>query len=96
MKDRKKTQELIVYDNPKSPISEIFRTLRTNIQFMDTNKSSKTILITSTYAGEGKSWVSSNLAISFAQTGKKVLLKEDNTKFLVYLQYLVFQIFYQV
>ena len=67
-------KELIVFKEPKSPISEIFRTLRTNIQFMDAKKSSKSILITSTFAGEGKSWISSNLAVSFAQTGRKVLL----------------------
>ncbi len=67
-------KELIVFKDPKSPISEIFRTLRTNIQFMDARKNSKTILVTSTYAGEGKSWISSNLAVTFAQAGKKVLL----------------------
>ena len=67
-------KELIAFNAPKSPISEIFRTLRTNIQFMNTKKNTKTILITSTYASEGKSWVSSNLAVTFAQTGKKVLL----------------------
>lgn len=70
----KSKNELILFDDPKSPISEIFRTLRTNIQFIDTKKNSKTILITSTFAGEGKSWVSANLAVSFAQTGKMVLL----------------------
>ena len=67
-------KELIVVKNPKSPVSEIFRTLRTNIQFMNTRKSSKNILITSAFANEGKSWISSNLAVTFAQAGKKVLL----------------------
>lgn len=67
-------KELIVQRNPKSPIAEMFRTLRTNIQFMNTQKHLKTILVTSTMPEEGKSWVSSNLAITFAQTGKKVLL----------------------
>ncbi len=67
-------KELIAQRNPKSPISEMFRTLRTNIQFMGAQKHIKTILVTSTMPGEGKSWVSSNLAITFAQTGKKVLL----------------------
>ena len=67
-------KELIVLKDPKSPISEIFRTLRTNIQFMDTKKNSKVILVTSAYANEGKSWISSNLAVTFAQAGKKVLL----------------------
>ncbi len=67
-------RELITYQNPKSPISEIFRTLRTNIQFMNTNKKMQTLLITSTFPAEGKSWVTSNLAVTFAQTGKKVIL----------------------
>lgn len=71
MKTRK---ELIAQRDPKSPISEVFRTLRTNIQFMDTSKRMKTLLLTSTFPGEGKSWVSSNLAVTFAQTGKKVIL----------------------
>ena len=67
-------RELIAQRSPKSPIAEIFRTLRTNIQFMNSQKSLRTILITSTMPGEGKSWISSNLAITFAQAGKKVLL----------------------
>lgn len=67
-------KELITEKDPKSPISEVFRTLRTNIQFMNTSKRMKTLLITSSYPGEGKSWVASNLAVTFAQTGKKVLL----------------------
>ena len=67
-------KELIVQRDPKSPISEIFRTLRTNIQFMSSSKELKTIVVTSTLPGEGKSWVSANLAIVFAQAGKKVIL----------------------
>ena len=67
-------KELITYKNPKSPIAETFRTLRTNIQFMNTKKNLQSILITSTMPGEGKSWVSANLATTFAQAGKKVIL----------------------
>lgn len=67
-------KELITFRNPKSPISETFRTLRTNIQFMNVNKRLKSILITSTLPGEGKSWVASNLAVTFAQAGKQVIL----------------------
>lgn len=67
-------KEIITYRNPKSPVSEVFRTLRTNIQFMNVNKKLKTLLVTSTLPGEGKSWVTSNLAITFAQAGKKVVL----------------------
>lgn len=67
-------KELIVYQEPKSPISEVFRTLRTNIQFMNANGKLKTILVTSTLPEEGKSWVSSNLAVTFAQAEKKVII----------------------
>lgn len=67
-------KELIAQRDPKSPVSEVFRTLRTNIQFMSTNKKLKTLLITSTFPNEGKSWVASNLAVTFAQAGNKVIL----------------------
>lgn len=67
-------KELIVQKDPKSPVSEVFRTLRTNIQFMNTAKKLQTLLITSTLPGEGKTYVSSNLAVTFAQAGKKVIL----------------------
>ena len=67
-------KEVITHQDPKSPISEIFKTLRTNIQFMSTKGKLKTILVTSTLPGEGKSWVSSNLAVTFAQAGKRVVL----------------------
>lgn len=67
-------KEVIAHKNPKSPISEVFRTLRTNIQFMDVNKKMRVLLVTSTFPSEGKSWVASNLAVTFAQAGKKVVL----------------------
>ena len=67
-------KELIAQKDPKSPVSEVFRTLRTNIQFMSTNKKLRTLLVTSTFPSEGKSWVASNLAVTFAQAGNKVIL----------------------
>ena len=67
-------REIIVAKEPKSPISEIFRTLRTNIQFMNAKDKLKSILVTSSSPSEGKSWVSVNLATTFAQAGKKVIL----------------------
>lgn len=73
-------KEVIVHKNPKSPISEIFRTLRTNIQFMDINKKMKTMLVTSTFAGEGKSWIVANIATTFAQAGKKVLIVDADMR----------------
>ena len=67
-------KELITHEDPKSPVSEMFRTLRTNIQFMNVSKKMKVLLVTSTFPGEGKSWIASNLAVTFAQAGKKVVL----------------------
>lgn len=66
--------ELIVKKNPKSRIAEAIRIIRTNIQFSLKLKKGKTILVTSSVPGEGKSFTSSNLAISFAQKNLKVLL----------------------
>ena len=68
------SSELVVDKMPKSIVSENIKSLRTNLQFTAIDQNLKTILVTSTNAGEGKSFISSNLAISFAQTGKKVLL----------------------
>lgn len=73
-------ENLIVHQDPKSPISEIFRTLRTNIQFMSMKKELKSLLVSSTLPGEGKSWVSSNLAVAFAQAGKKVILVDADMR----------------
>ncbi len=73
-------KEVIAHKNPKSPISEIFRTLRTNIQFMNVNKKLKVLLVTSTFPGEGKSWTASNLAVTFAQAGKRVVLIDSDMR----------------
>lgn len=73
LKDSSKI-DLIVHKKPNALASESIRTLRTNLQFASVDKNLKTLLITSTLPGEGKSFVSANLAISFAQAGKKVLL----------------------
>lgn len=67
-------QELVTITHPKSPIAEAYRTLRTNIQFSSFDKSVKTVTVTSSGPGEGKSTVASNLAVVTAQSGKKTLL----------------------
>lgn len=72
----KKRSGLITMEDPKSPISESFRTLRTNIQFSSIDREVKVITVTSSGPSEGKSTVSANFAISLAQNGKKVLLME--------------------
>ena len=73
-------KELIAHRDPKSPVSEVFRTLRTNIQFMNTNNKLKTLLITSTLPNEGKSWVTANLAVTFAQAGKRVVILDADMR----------------
>lgn len=72
--------EIITINSPKSPASEMFRTLRTNIQFMSTNKNIKVLLVTSTMPGEGKSWIVSNLAVTFAQSDKKVVIVDTDMR----------------
>ena len=67
-------KEIIVVENPKSPEAEMFRNLRTNIQFMNANSEKKVMVVTSTVPGEGKSYISANLAAAFAQLDKKVLI----------------------
>lgn len=72
--------ELITFVSPKTQISEVFRTLRTNIQFMNVDEKLKSLLVTGTVPGEGKSWVSANLAVTFAQAGKRVLIVDADMR----------------
>ena len=65
---------LITSRRPKSPVSEAFRTLRTNIDFSSFDKKIKTLLVTSSSASEGKSTVTANLGVTMALTGKKTLI----------------------
>lgn len=64
----------IVEGKPKSVVSEAYRTLRTNIQYSSYDKKIQTIVVTSAEAEEGKSTVSGNLALTFAQSNNKVIL----------------------
>lgn len=65
---------LIVSESPKSIISESFRSLRTNIQYLASEKSSKVITVTSSVGSEGKTFCSSNLALIFSSAGYKTVL----------------------
>ena len=73
-------KELITHLDPKSPVAEVFRALRTNLQFMNRFGKTQTILLTSTVQAEGKSWVSANLATAFAQTGRKVVIVDADMR----------------
>jgi protein-tyrosine kinase len=66
--------KLVAFTNPGSPLSEAYRTLRTNIQFSGIDHRIQTLMAASAQSGDGKSTSISNLAITYAQEGKKVLL----------------------
>ena len=73
-------RKLITVENPKAIVSEQFRTLRTNINFSNPDKVLKTILVTSSSPGEGKSTTSANVASVYAQEGKRVLLVDGDMR----------------
>lgn len=64
----------VMYEFPKSNIAESFRALRTNLDFYGKGGQKKVVLVTSCIEGEGKSFVSMNLAMSYAQLGRKTIL----------------------
>ena len=73
-------EQLVIHYNSRSPIVESYRSLRTNIQSTALEKGTKVFLVTSTGPGEGKSITTSNLAITLAQAGRKVLLVDSDLR----------------
>lgn len=67
-------KSIISYNDPKSVISEQYRAIRTNIEYSNVDQNTKTILVTSSDKNEGKTTTVSNLAVSFANLNKKVLI----------------------
>ncbi len=65
--------DVVVHENKNNLMEEVFRSMRTNLQFM-LREGQKTIIFTSTTSGEGKTFLAANLAVSFALLGKKVVL----------------------
>ncbi|HDA7123528.1 hypothetical protein [Staphylococcus aureus] len=84
---RRSTSSLIVHEQPKSPISEKFRGIRSNIMFANPDSAVQSIVITSEAPGAGKSTIAANLAVAYAQLFSKftgnvvyVVNSENNNK----------------
>jgi len=71
---------LITYDDPSSMISEQFKTIRTNIQFSSAGDQLHSIMFTSSAPSEGKSTVSNNVAVTYADQGSKVILMDADLR----------------
>jgi capsular exopolysaccharide synthesis family protein len=71
---RSEEAQLIMRRDPKNPVSEAYRTLGTNVQYMASRERLRVIMLTSSMGGEGKSTTTSNLAVALAQAGKRVIL----------------------
>ncbi len=71
---------VFVAEQPRSPVSEAFRALRTNLEFSSVDKDLKTIIVTSSGEGEGKTTIACNLAIILSQGGKRVLILDADLR----------------
>lgn len=72
--------KLITLSNPRSPIAEAYRALRTNIQFSSLDRPLRTLLVTSAAPEEGKSTTLANLAVAMAETGREVILVDGDLR----------------
>ena len=71
---------LIGLNEPRHPITEAYRRLRTNLQYANLDKEMRTLMVTSAEAGEGKSITSANLAVVMAQSGARVILVDADLR----------------
>ncbi len=72
--------ELVAHVQPRTPVAEAFRSIRTNIQFASVDKPPRVILVTSPSPSDGKSTVAANLAVVLAQSNKKVILIDTDLR----------------
>lgn len=77
---RARDRPLIVHVDPRSPRAESFRTLRTNLQFLDVGRTDRSFVVTSSIESEGKSTTGANLAIALADAGSRVLLVDADLR----------------
>lgn len=75
-----KTSDLVAVSEPRSPASEAFRTLRTNLDFAGLDKALKTVVVTSAGVAEGKSTTLANLAVVSAQAGRQVIVVDADLR----------------
>lgn len=80
MSKRPRKETLFCLDDPKSPVAEGFRTLRTNIRYMEISRQIQTLLVTSALPGEGKTSTIAELGAALAQEGNKVLVIDGDLR----------------
>lgn len=72
--------DLITLTDPRSPVSEAYRTLRTNLSFYSVDDPIRSLVVTSSASDDGKSIVAANLAVTMAQSGRKTILVESDLR----------------
>ena len=80
MDGKQNGERVYVAENPRSPVAESYRTLRTNLEFASVDKPIKTLLVTSADPTSGKSTVAANLAVSIAQGNRRVALVDADLR----------------
>lgn len=78
--DKKNPDEIHVLKQPRSPVSEAFRSLRANLDFSSVEKPIRTLLVTSTGPSEGKTTIATNLAVIFSQNQKRIVLLDADLR----------------
>ena len=79
-KGRKSFYRLATLLYPRSPAAEAFRTVRTNVEFAGLDRGLRIVVVTSSLSGEGKTVVAGNLAVAFAQAGRRVILVDADLR----------------